>query len=56
MKRKFTEVSCDECSQAEHFRGMSVDAQAAQHGWLVIRSKHFCNDECLKKYKLKKPV
>lgn len=52
MKRKWVEVICDACGNADHYRPGRVDELARENGWIVARDGlHFCGKPCRDAYK-----
>lgn len=50
---RWYEVSCDQCGNAEHFRGSkdSAKTQAIKIGWLSVGKFMFCTTTCKTDYK-----
>lgn len=42
------EIKCDNCGNADYYRGSneSVNEQAKDNGWIVRKKKHYCNTQC----------
>jgi len=48
--RKWYEISCNECSQADYYQGDTqkhANIQAKKNGWFIEGRRHYCDEECL---------
>lgn len=53
MINRYYEISCDFCGEADHYMGSikNTELQYAKRGGIVINHRHFCSEECYKKYR-----
>jgi hypothetical protein len=53
-KTVYTEVSCDQCGQADFYiRGTNVDKAFRKSGGIATKNgKHFCDKDCREEWRL----
>ncbi len=50
MIERYYEVVCDFCGCADHYKQNPTKSFLQDMGWICVRGKHFCDEDCYKKY------